>query len=86
MISLAAPPCRDIIRDNAAIGIVYQVRTFEVDEPAREALQALVGKPTDDLRPLLPRPCMKLAAQFEVAVGNETARVDLKPPPAGLFR
>lgn len=35
MISLAAPPRRDIIRDDAAIALVDQVWAFEVDEPAR---------------------------------------------------
>jgi hypothetical protein len=50
MISFAAPPRRDVIRDDAAVGVVDQVRAFEVDEPAREALEARVAEPTGDPR------------------------------------
>ena len=55
MISFTAAPRRDVVRDDAAIGIVDQVRPFEIDEPARKALEARVAEPTDYIRSALPR-------------------------------
>jgi hypothetical protein len=42
------------LRANAAIGVVEQLRAFEVDEPACQAFKALVTEPANNLQSAFP--------------------------------
>jgi hypothetical protein len=75
---LSAPAGRDVVRDDASLGLLEQMRAFEVNKPASETLQAPVAEAVDKLRPFLPWTDVELPAQFAIGVGKEVSPVNLE--------
>ena len=71
VVSFSAPAGRDVVRDDASLGLREQMRAFEVDKPAGETLQAPVAEAVDKLRPFLPWTDVELPAQFAIGIGKK---------------